>query len=196
VPQIRGLLTLACIALTASPVAGQERGIVFRVLGGGYSHTMNLNSSGPLAHFKQGLALETGLGVQLNKYFAILGDLTFAQTKGLGEVAFVGDGVNRYYYGGQLQLRYPLSRDFVPYIFGGGGRVHVDQQGVETEENFQHFTRYAGMFGAGLNIAIPKTQVAVLAEGKGLAYKWVAAPFKRNQLDLTYSVGIAYRFGF
>ncbi len=193
--RFRGFLVLGGIALAATPAAGQ-RGVVLRALGGGYSHTANLNTIEPFAHFKRGFALETGIGVQLNKYFAVLGDFTFAQTKGLGQVAFVGDGVNRYYYGGRLEFRYPISGGFVPFVFGGGGRVHVDQQGVETSENFQHFTRAAGMFGLGLTYEIPKTRLALLAEGKGLAYKWVAAPFRRNQLDIAYAVGLTYRFGF
>ena len=193
---MRKLLSVFALAAIATPLAAQERGVILRAMGGGYSHTMNLNTAGDLAHFKMGFNIDAGLGVQLNKYFAVMGDFTFAQTKGLGEVDFIGDNVNRYYYGGQLQLRYPMAGHFTPYLFGGGGRVHVDQQGLENEENFQHFTRYAGMFGAGLNWAIPNTRVGLIAEGKGLYYKWVAAPFSRNQLDLSYSIGLSYRIGF
>ncbi len=193
--RLRSVVVLSALGLAAAPLPAQTRGVVFRALGGGYSHTMNLNTSGDLAHFKLGYALEAGIGVQLNKYFAVMGDFTFGQTKGLGDVAFIGDRVNRYYYGGQLQFRYPISH-FVPYVFGGGGRVRVDQQGSETQENFQHFTRYAGMFGAGISYEIPSQPIILMAEGKALTYKWVAAPFKRNQLDLTYSVGIGYRLGF
>ena len=193
---MRKLLSVFALAAIATPLAAQERGVILRAMGGGYSHTMNLNTAGDLAHFKMGFNIDAGLGVQLNKYFAVMGDFTFAQTKGLGEVDFIGDNVNRYYYGGQLQLRYPMAGHFTPYLFGGGGRVHVDQQGLENEENFQHFTSYAGMFGAGLNWAIPNTRVGLIAEGKGLYYKWVAAPFNRNQLDLTYSIGLSYRIGF
>ena len=194
--RMRKMLAVFALAAIATPLVAQERGVILRAMGGGYSHTMNLNTTGDFAHFKMGFALDAGLGVQLNKYFAVMGDFTFAQTRGLGAVAFVSDPVYRYYYGGQLQLRYPMAGHFTPYIFGGGGRVHVDQKGVETEENFQHFTRYAGMFGAGLNWAIPNTNVGLIAEVKGLYYKWVDAPFNRNQLDLTYSIGLSYSIGF
>ena len=194
--RFRGILAVAGLALGVTPVAAQYRGVIVRALGGGYSHTLNLNADEPYAHFKVGFALEGGLGVQLNKYLAVQGDFTFGQTKGLGDVDFIGDRVNRYYLAGRVDLRYPLSTSFVPYVFGGVGRVWVDQQGFENEENFQHFNRFAGIFGAGLSFEIPQTRLSVLAEGKGLAYRWVAAPFDRNQLDFTYSMGLAYRFGF
>ena len=192
---IRGVLVVTGVAVCAAPLAAQ-RGIIVRAMGGGYSHTMNLNSGTPYAHFKVGFNLGTGLGVQLNKYLAIQGDFTFGQAIGQGEVDFIGDRVNRYYLTGRVDLRYPLSDRFVPYVFGGAGRVWVDQAGHENNENFQHFNRFAGIFGAGLSFQIPNTNFALLAEGKGHAYKWVAEPFNRNQLDITYSMGVSYRFGF
>jgi hypothetical protein len=194
--RLRNVLAVAAIAAIATPLAAQERGVILKVMGGGYSHTMNLNTGPDFAHFKAGIALNAGLGIQANKYFAVMGDFTFAQTRGLGDVSFVNDLVYRYYYGAQLQLRYPLGKGLAPYLFGGGGRVHVDQKGIETVENFQHFTRNAGLFGAGFTWAVPNTNVALLAEGKGMYYKWVAAPFNRNQLDISYSVGVSYRVGF
>lgn len=194
--RLHKLLAVAAIAAIATPLAAQDRGVILRVMGGGYSHTMNLNSGPDFAHFKAGIAFNAGLGVQLNKYAALLGDFTFSQTKGLGAVDFVNDYVYRYYVGGQFQLRYPMGKGLAPYLFGGGGRVHVDQKGIESEENFQHFTRFAGMFGAGFTWAIPNTNVGLLAEGKGLYYKWVAAPFNRNQFDITYSIGLSYKIGF
>jgi opacity protein-like surface antigen len=194
--RVRGGFVLLGIALCATPVMAQQRGVVFRAMGGGYSHTENLNTSGPDAHFKLGYTLTAGIGVQFNKYLALESDFTFGQTRGLGAVDFVGERVNRYYVGGRLNLRYPLSGGFAPFVFGGAGAVRVDQQGIQTMEDFQHFTRFAGLFGAGVGYDIPKTRVAILAEGKALTYKWIAAPFNRQQLDLTYTVGIAYRIGF
>jgi len=194
--RVRAVLAVTGLALGATSLTAQERGVIFRIQGGGYSHTTNLNTSTPYAHFKLGFSLGSGLGVQLNKYLAVQGDFAFGRTKGLGDVDFIGDGVNRYYLGGRLDLRYPLSQSFVPYVFGGAGKLWVDQQGVELEENFQHFNRFAGVFGAGLSFRFPNSKLSLLAEGRALTYKWVAEPFNRNQLDLIYNVGLGYRFGF
>jgi hypothetical protein len=37
--------------------------------------------------------------------------------------------------------------------------------------------------------------VEIMGEIKGLAYNWNMAGFDRNMLDVTYVVGVAYRFG-
>ena len=194
--RLRGVLAAVTLALFATSAAAQDRGLTFHVLGGGYSHTRNLSTSGPEAHFKAGYMMAAGLGYQFNKFLIVQGDFTFARTKGLGDVNFAGELVNRFYLAGRVDLRYPLTGGFVPYVFGGGGRVHVDQQGIESQEDFEHFHKFAGIFGAGLTYEIPRTHAMLMAEGKALTYKWVAAPYNRNQLDLTYSLGFGYRFGF
>lgn len=194
--QWRSMVTVTALTLCATPLGAQYRGVIFRLDGGGYSHTRNLNTGEPFAHFKLGWTVATGIGMQFNKYFAVGGDFTFGRTKGLGDVDFIGDEVNRYYLGARVDLRYPIGERFVPYLFGGGGRMWVDQSGIESQENFQHFNRYAGTFGAGLAFEIPATDFAVFGEGKGLYYKWTAAPFNRSQLDLTYAVGASYRLRF
>jgi hypothetical protein len=187
------MLALAGLALLATPAIGQDRAVVVQVLGGGYSHAANLNTSGPAAHFKTGFDLGGALGVQFDKYVAIHGDFTFAQTKALGNVSFVNAKVNRYFVGAHAELRYPGA--VAPFVFGGAGAVVVDQQGPNAREGFKHFTRAAGMFGGGLSFDVPNSPLEILAEGKVLTYKWAAAPFSRTQWDISYSVGFAYRFG-
>jgi hypothetical protein len=189
------VLALAGLAFLATPAIGQERALVVQALGGGYSHAANLNSRGPAAHFKTGFNLGGALGVQLNKYVAIHGDFTFAQTKALGSVSFVNAKVNRYFVGGHTELRYPMG-SIAPFVFAGAGAVVVDQQGPEAKEGFNHFTRVASMFGGGLSFDVPNSPLEILAEGKVLTYKWTGAPFSRTQWDVSYSLGFAYRFGF
>jgi hypothetical protein len=51
------------------------------------------------------------------------------------------------------------------------------------------------MFGLGFRYQIPRSPIELLMEGKSLGYKWEASGFSRTQWDLTYSAGLAYRFG-
>jgi opacity protein-like surface antigen len=192
--RFRTLLALGGLALLARPVLGQDRAVVVQVLGGGYSHIANLNQSGPDAHFKVGYNMGAAVGVHVTRNLAFHGDFTFASSKGLGDVDFAGDRISRYFYGAHVELRYPFGNGLAPFVFGGGGAVTVDQKGPTADDVFGRFTRGAGTFGAGLSYAIPGAPVELLAEGKALTYKWVAAGFDRMQWDLTYSLGFAYRF--
>lgn len=187
--------SIAVLAFLATPMSAQDRAVTLTVLGGGYNHTTNLNVTGPDAHFKVGYLVGAGAGVQVNRYVAIQADGTIGRSKGTGAVAFANEIVNRYFVGGRVELRYPVG-EVVPFVFGGAGAMIVDQEGPETAEAFNHFTRAAGQFGAGLSVEIPATPLAVLAEGKAVGYKWVAAPYSRQQWDIAYTIGFSYRIGF
>jgi len=189
------ILALAGVALLATPGLAQERAVVVQVFGGGYNHLANLNSSGPAADFKTGFSLGGAVGVQLNRYVGVHGDFTFARTVARGDLPFLGAKVNRYFVGAHAEVRYPMGR-VTPFGFAGAGTITVDEKGTEPDEDFKHFTRLAGMFGGGLSFEVPNTPVEVLAQGKVLTYKWAAAPFSRTQWDFSYSIGLAYRFGF
>jgi hypothetical protein len=186
--------SLAVLAFLATPLQGQDRAITFRALSGGYSHTVNLNGSGADAHFKLGYLIGVGAGVQINNYVAILADGSISRTKGTGAVAFANEIVNRYFVGGRVELRYPFG-ELAPFVFGGAGAMVVDQQGQESTEDFDHFTRAAAEFGAGLSFDIPRTPLSVLAEGRTMAYRWVAQPYSRQQWDIAYTLGFSYRLG-
>jgi len=193
--RLRGLLVVAAATFVVTPLAGQERAVVFQVHGGGYDHMRNLNTTGNVAHFKTGYSLGGAVGLQINEYVGVFGDVTLARTEGRGAVAFANQLVNRVFVGGQLEFRYPMGR-LAPFIHGGAGAVVVDQQGPEADEDFDHFTRAAGMFGAGLSYQFPGAPFGVFAEWKALTYKWIAAPFSRIQWDQGYSLGFSYRVGF
>lgn len=188
-------LGLAFLALATAPLVAQDRAVVFQALAGGYSHTRNLNITGVDAHFKLGYAFDAGIGVQFNKYVALVGEAGLARSKGLGAVTFVDQIVNRYFLGGRVELKYPFEH-VTPYVFGGGGALRVDEQGKEATEDFQHFTRGAVEFGGGLNLALPASPLGILAEAKVMNYKWVASPYQRYQWDVMYGLGVSYKLGF
>lgn len=193
----RTSLILAGLALLAAPAVAQDRAVVFQVLGGGYNHLANLSSSGADAHFKTGFALGGAVGVHATRYVAIHGDFTFARSEALGAMSFAGDRVDRYFYGGHVELRYPFASGFAPFVFGGAGAVTIDERtSGSVPHAFDRFTKAAGMFGAGVSYLIPGAPVEILAEGKALTYKWVAAGFDRQQWDVTYAIGLAYRLPF
>ncbi|MGE0442297.1 MAG: outer membrane beta-barrel protein [Gemmatimonadales bacterium] len=190
------VLAAAGLVLATTAAQAQERNVQIQFLGGGYSHTANLSKTGADAHFKQGFNLETAVGVMASKYVGVHADFTFARTKGLGNVDFAGKKVDRFFYGGHVELRYPVNESVAPFVFGGAGAVTIDQQGPTADDAFGRFTKPAAMFGAGMAMALPNAPVDVLLQGKALTYKWEAAGFNRQQWDVTYSIGFAYRFGF
>jgi hypothetical protein len=186
------------VAGLGSSLAAQDRGVIVQVLGGGYSHVNNLNPAGT-AHWNTGFNAGLAVGYQANKYVGVHGDFTLGRNKAKGTMPFAGTTFNRYFYGGHVELRYPVTERFSPFIFAGGGGVTVDQRGVSATAApataVSRFTKPAAMFGAGMNIAVPNSNVSVLLEGKGLTYKWDKAGFNKTQLDVSYSLGFAYNFG-
>lgn len=171
-------------------IAAQDRGVVVQMLGGGYSHVNNLNAAGT-AHWNTGFNAGIAVGYQANQYVGIHGDLALARNKAIGVMPFANTSFNRYFYGAHIELSYPVTERFSPFVFGGGGGVTIDQQGTS---GIATFTKPAAMFGAGMSFALPNSNASVLLEGKGLTYKWDKAGFNKTQFDLSYSLGFAYRF--
>ena len=187
----KGFITLAAAALLAAPAVAQDRSVSVQLLGGGYTHTTNLTTA-PDGHFTRGFNLGGAVGMNLSKYFGIHGDFVFTRNKGLGTVPFAGTEIDRFFYGAHLEFRYPFG-NLAPFIFGGGGAVTVDPRSG-TNAGFERFTKVAAMAGVGLAYSIPGSPVDLLAEGKMLNYKWTTPGLDKTQWDMTYSVGLAYRF--
>ena len=105
-----------------------------------------------------------------------------------------GIRTNRFFYDAALQLQYPTSSGFEPYVFAGGGAVTVHQVGTSGQDK----TRGAGTFGLGLNYLIPNSRFGVFAEGKSWLYKFSKmsgpfAGFDKTQLELAWSGGVSVR---
>jgi hypothetical protein len=187
---MRQLSITVALLLAAAPLAGQRREIVVSLYGGGADHLADLQDSPP-AWFMPGYSIGGSVGVQLSNNFGVHGDLTYTRNPVDGSGTMAGGDVNRFFYGVHAEYRYPMGK-WNPFVFGGLGAVSIDQLNPEA---FDPTTRPAAMFGGGMFYQIPASRVEIMGEIKGLAYNWNMAGFDRNMLDVTYVVGVAYRFG-
>jgi opacity protein-like surface antigen len=190
-PVYRLAVTVAALFVVATPLVAQQRThtVILSVYGGGADHLADLQSSPPV-WFMPGYDLGASVGLELNRYFAVHGDFTYTRNPTQGRSMFAGSDVNRFFYGAHLEARYPLSIGFSPFAFAGVGAVSIDQLGVD---QFDPFTKPAGMVGGGVFYSLPRSRVEVFGEVKGLTYKWDRAGFDRQMFDVTYSIGASYR---
>jgi hypothetical protein len=210
----RGFAAVLVVALAGGPLAAQEPAIVVSAMGGGYSQLVQLDGT----HFNRGFTLGACGGLELNKYFALHADLTWARTLAHGPVMFSGAEVNRYFYGAHLEFRAPLERGLVPFAFVGAGAVTIDPGDVPAARGLESglsrstfyyepdaaeahlwdaaFTKPAATFGVGLfYFEVPGARMEMFVEGKALVYHWDRAGYDVTQVDVTYALGLSYRFG-
>ncbi|MEZ4455177.1 MAG: outer membrane beta-barrel protein [Gemmatimonadales bacterium] len=168
----RVVKVLAAVGLVLATTAAQaqERNVQIQFLGGGYSHTTNLSKTGADAHFKQGFNLETAVGVMATKYVGVHADFTFARTKGLGNVDFAGKKVDRFFYGGHVELRYPVNESVAPFVFGGAGAVTIDEKGPPPRMPSAASPSRRRCSAPSMAMALPNAPVDVLLQGKALTY--------------------------
>ena len=176
--------------IVAAPLAAQ-REVVFSLYGGGADHLADLHKA-PNAWFMPGYSLGASIGVQVTRYVAVHGDLTFTRNPVEGSGAIAGGDVNRFFYGAHAEVRYPLE-PVTPFLFAGAGAVSIDQLGFDT---FSPTTRAAVMYGAGAFLDIKGTPLSIMGEIKGLSYNWNMAGFDRTMVDVTYTAGLSYRLTF
>lgn len=192
---LAGLLAvvLPSLALAQAPSVAATTGssVVVFANGGGNSPLTNLNDVGS-ADFKTGWALGGGLGVQVNPYVAVRGVFDFARDKGsAGSVAFAGQRFNHYFYGGDLQLRYPTAGGFAPYLLAGAGAVTIDNK---DDANFDKVTKFAGKGGLGVEYVFPRNGFGIFAQGASYIYKFDRGGFDKTQFDVLWTAGLSYRF--
>ena len=195
-------ILLASLALTG-PLAAQQRRLELYVHGGGYSATQDADPGG-LADFDTGYNLGGGVGIVLSRHIAVRGDFTFGRSEardtrpdgsGLIGGGLNGQDFNRFFYGGDIQLRLPVGDHLVPYVFGGGGAVTIDP--AFSAGGADSFTKGAGKFGAGVEWEFAGTGFGLFAQGTTWVYDLDSATFgfDETQFDVTYSVGVSYAFG-
>lgn len=178
----------AALLFAAAPLAAQ-REFVVQLYGGGADHLADLKNSPP-AWFMPGYSVGGSVGVQLTNVVGVHGDFTYTRNPIEGSGIMAGRDVNRFFYGVHAEFRYPL-RQWTPFAFAGAGAVTIDQLGFDA---FDPVTKPALMYGAGVFYTIPATRLEMVGELKGLSYNWNMAGFHRDMVDVTYTVGLAYRF--
>jgi len=157
--------------------------------GGGNSSLTNLDDAGT-ASLKTGWTAGGGVGVQLNRYVAVRGTFDYARADGESATPFAGQSLNHYFYGGDVQLRYPTVSGFAPYVVLGAGAVTIDDK---DNPAFDRFTKFAGKGGVGLEYALPRSDFALFAQGNSYIYKFDRNGFDKTQVDLLWTGGLSYR---
>ena len=180
-------LPAAAFAQTFSP-ASDRHAVVLFANGGGYSPLTDLNQSGT-ASLKTDWGLGGGAGVQLNRYVAVRAVLDYGRSTGdNARAAFAGDKVQHYFYGGDVQLRYPTESGFAPYVLLGAGAVTIDSPA------FDKFTNLAGKGGLGVEYQFPQNGLGLFAQGASYVYNFDRGGFDKTQWDLMWTGGLSYRF--
>jgi hypothetical protein len=160
--------------------------------GGGSSALTDLNDAGT-ASLETGWTAGGGVGLQVNRYVAVRGTFDFAQADGEGTSALSGQSLNRYFYGGDVQLRYPTASGFAPYLLLGAGAVTIDDPDNVT---FDRFTKFAGKGGLGLEYALPQSNVGFFAQATTYVYDFDRNGFDKNQVDVLWTGGLSYRISY
>lgn len=184
-------LLLPALISAQSPSDSGRPSLVFFANGGGYSPATDLNSSGT-ASLKTGWAAGGGAGIQLNRYVAVRAGLDYARSKGDdGSIAFAGQTIRHWFYGADLQLRYPSSSGLAPYLLAGAGAVTINGKNTPTLDDT--FTKFAGKGGLGVEYNLP-SGFGMFVQGTSYIYKFDRAGFDKTQVDLLWNAGLTYRY--
>ena len=176
------------VPATESPFSDRPT-LVFFANGGGNSSLTDLNDAGT-ASLGTGWTAGGGLGLQLNRFVAVRGTFDLARTEGEGAVgALSGRRLNRYFYGGDVQLRYPTESGFAPYLLLGAGAVTLDPSDATGVDNF---TKFAGKGGLGLEYNL-RNHVGLFVQGATYVYDYDRSGFDKRQWDLLWTAGLSYR---
>jgi hypothetical protein len=186
------LLALLLPAGAAAQSATDQRGVVLFANAGGNSPLTDLNAAGS-ATLKTGWAAGGGIGYQLNRYAAIRGTFDFARSKGDQTSSFSGQRFNHYFYGGDVQLRYPTTGGIAPYLLIGAGAVTIDNIDAPA---FDRFTKLAGKGGLGVEYNVPRSNLGLFAQAASYVYKYDRNGFDKTQADLLWTGGLSYRLAY
>lgn len=131
-----------------------------------------------------------GLALQLNPNVAIRAQTTYHRTRYRGAtVAPPDSGMAQFAIGGDLQIGWPATSAWVPYIFFGAGAVTTDFDDAAQATS----TRLAGRFGIGINRV--SSLGAWFLEVDGLLYKFEGFGLGRTQFDIETKLGFALALG-
>ena len=163
--------------------------VVLFANGGGNNSLTDLNDAGTTS-LRTGWTAGGGAGVQINRYVALRGTFDFAQAKGDAGTPIDGQQLNHYFYGGDVQVRYPTPSGLAPYVLLGAGAVTIDNP---ANAAFNRFTKFAGKGGVGLEYTIPRSNFGLYAQASSYVYKFDRNGFDKTQADLLWTGGLSYR---
>jgi opacity protein-like surface antigen len=166
--------------------------IVFFANGGGNSSLTDLDEAGTTS-LQTGWTAGGGVGWQFNRYIAVRGTFDYAQADLEGPGAINSQSLDHYFYGGDVQLRYPTASGFAPYLLLGAGAVTIDNPDNVT---FDRFTKFAGKGGVGLEYVLPRSNFGLFAQAQSYIYEFDRNGFDKTQADLLWTGGLTYRFGY
>jgi hypothetical protein len=183
-------LLLSLLAPAVVSAQDHRPALIYFANGGGNSALRGLNDAGT-ASLQTGWSAGGGIGMQLSRFLVVRATFDFARTEvgGSGAGALNGQRLNRYFYGGDVQIRYPTASGLAPYLLLGAGAVTIDGK---DDGDFESFTRFAGKGGAGVEYRL-RNNVSLFAQGATYVYDYDHSGFNRAQWDLLWTVGVSYR---
>jgi len=180
---MRSILVLLALTLVgAVQVHAQQALVLF-----GYGvYNAPLKDLSPTDDIAPRFGYGGGLGVQLSPTVALRGSADIVRTKYRGTSLTLADsGLTRFYLMGDLQVGWPGTSSFVPYIVLGAGMA-----GTGFDDPSQDSATFpAARIGSGINYV--GGLGAFFLEGLLTMYRWNATGFDRTQFDLTIHVGFA-----
>ena len=177
---------MLCAALLALPArAGAQSALVVFGHGAYYIPLASLSDDGD--EFSSRFAYGLGAAVQLGQSVALRLSGTFVNTRYRGDALAVSDSsVARLYGMGDLQLGFPGTASFVPYLILGAGVVRSDFRDPTVETT----TYPAVRFGGGFNIV--SSMGAFFLEVLMTGHRYTGVPFSSTQLDVGIQLGFAF----
>ena len=166
--------------------------VVFFANGGGNSAIIDLNDAGT-ASLETGWTAGGGVGLQVNQYVALRGTFDFAKANGAAGSLLSGQTFNRYFYGGDVQLRYPTTSGIAPYLVLGAGAVTIDNP---DNVAFERFTKLAGKGGLGLEYVLPRSNIGFFGQATSYVYSFDRNGFDKTQADVLWTAGLSYRISY
>jgi opacity protein-like surface antigen len=189
------LFSLLVPGIATAQDAGQtfdRPSLVLFANGGGNSSLTDLNDAGT-ASLETGWTGGGGVGVQLNRFLAVRGTFDYARSDGQGATAISGQALDRYFYGGDVQLRYPTASGLAPYVLLGAGAVTIDNP---DNVAFDRFTKFAGKGGLGVEYALPRSNFGLFVQASSYVYDFDQNGFDKTQVDVLWTAGLNYRFSY
>ena len=197
--------------LVTAPLAAQD--VVLSGFGGGYSALADLDGANG-SEFRPGLTVGGATGIQLSERVGVHLDLAWSRAVARGDVEFAAVEFSRFFFGSHVELRFPLAgTQLAPFMFLGGGLVIIHpERSVYPSANLaaagpvaspvtwptprpsvRTFTEPAALFGVGTFYPF-KGHMDLFVEAKTVTYRWIAGGYDKTAIDLTYVVGMSYRF--